>query len=470
MSFKTPSIAAEIQASSDQEIRNNFQLLQKLSKNFTSETEITLELDELIYENIMLNRNSNQPLVSSSSSNLPMAQPKKARSPKANGSSTNIELEEIKKGLLSIFQDLSDGNSGSSRGGSVNAQSITGKIGIDQLDDDLKKRLSSVSIIQYQLPNQPLSPKTAQSSIPAFQKIVDDVILGQNVFLVGGAGTGKTTLAQNVAGALGREYITINCSQWTAPTEIIGGQTLDGYQEGKLIEAWKEGYMLILDELPKIDPNTAGLFNDALAKTKLPNSLVFNSRKEKFEKHPNFCVIATGNIYPNTESMAYGANNKQDLSLLDRFAGSVYTIEKNVELEKSVVGSVTLWAWCNELRDTIESLKYESQISLRFMMTCRDTLLLEFSRMASVNSNISPNEGKTLKDCFESFIDINFTEVQQKTVRDRMRQTIFILNDFEYRKGSIKQDLVNQLVKSGYLASNNGLSGLGSVTRRYLME
>lgn len=354
-----------------------------------------------------------------------------------------------------------------------------GPVKFDDLDDDLKRKISTQpQLVQYQAPNQDPGPVLAKSNIPAFQKIVDDIILGQNVFLVGGAGTGKTTLAQNAAVALGREYMTINCSQWTAPTEIIGGQTLDGYQEGKLIEAWKNGYLLILDELPKIDPNTAGLFNDALAKSKIPGALIFNSRKEKFERHPNFAVIATGNVWPIAESVAYGANNKQDLSLLDRFAGCVYTIEKNPELEQQVVGSMILWVWCAELRRIIEDLRYEAQISMRFMMTCRDTLLLELQRL-SEGGVLSADKGKTLEDCFTSYLTSNFTEVQRKTIKDRFgteKQTMSaakysVIEEKQYRSSSWHRTLVQQLTASGYLQNGSEIAGLGSIRdtgfRRY---
>jgi cobaltochelatase CobS len=266
--------------------------------------------------------------------------------------------------------------------------------------------------------------------------------------------------------------MTINCSQWTAPTEILGGQTLDGYQEGKLIEAWRQGLVLILDELPKIDPNTAGLFNEALAKSKIPDAVIFNSRKERFTKHPNFAVVATGNIWPNTESMAYGANNKQDLSLLDRFAGSVYFIEKNVELEQKVVGSKLLWSWCDELRRLIQDLRYEGALSMRFMMTCRDTLLLELQRIGK--SGIRADEGKTLADCFESYLSANFTEVQQKTIRDQfgsgsgVRHSYQVIADKAYRNELHRKVLVREFVAAGYLALGKGLEGLEIVNRGYL--
>lgn len=443
--------------SSSENVAKSYDMAKRLSKNFTTDNDTAIKMDAAVYESLVLDGKVKEQTTSSASQNLtPMM-----RTPNTTKPPGSDKLTSSVKPLLA-----------------KKASGRLSKVGFDDLDSDLKKKLSEVQVIQYHVPNQPLGPKVAKSNIPAFQKIVDDVILGQNVYLVGGAGTGKTTLAQNVSAALGREYMTINCSQWTAPTEIIGGQTLDGYQEGKLIEAWKNGYILILDELPKIDPNTAGLFNDALAKSKIPNSLIFNSRKEKFAKHPNFAVIATGNIWPNTESLAYGANNKQDLSLLDRFAGSVYSIEKNTELEIHVVGSHRLWNWCSELRRLIEELKYEAQISLRFMMTCRDTLLLEFQRLKGGQSGITADEGKTLKDCFMSFIESNFTEVQRKTIMDKfgtagsstgVREPFRLFTDLAYRQEPFYSILCDDFKKSGYL-SDKGLSGLGNLDtglRRY---
>jgi MoxR-like ATPase len=258
--------------------------------------------------------------------------------------------------------------------------------------------------------------------------------MGNNVFLIGGAGTGKTYLAELLVAklALGRQHITINCSQWTSPTEIIGGQTMDGYVEGKLIEAWEKGYILVLDELPKIDPNTAGLFNDALAKTKIVNAVVFNSRKESFVKHPDFGCIATGNIYPDKESMMYGANNKQDLSLLDRFSGSVYFIEKNPSIEKEILQNNMLWSVCDKIRSVIEELKYEAQLSLRFMQNARDTFNLEMQRQAKASKNsINADDGKTFKSAVDSYLS-TFTDVQRKNIKEKINYKD-IFTQYDYR-------------------------------------
>ena len=74
---------------------------------------------------------------------------------------------------------------------------------------------------------------------------------------------------------------------------MVGGQTIDGYQKGKLEIAWSNvdengndfnGAVLCLDEMPKLDPNTAGLLNSALAKVKLPNATIRNGRGQSISK------------------------------------------------------------------------------------------------------------------------------------------------------------------------------------------
>lgn len=118
-----------------------------------------------------------------------------------------------------------------------------------------------------------------------FDVILSDFEAGNNVYLYGGAGTGKTYIVGEIADSINYKLITINCNQFTSPLDILGGQTIEGYQEGRLTEAWGNlfmpeinpktgqpysGALLLLDELPKIDPNTAGLLNDGLSKIKDP--------------------------------------------------------------------------------------------------------------------------------------------------------------------------------------------------------
>ena len=357
--------------SGDVDIKKQFEMIRKLSKDFTVQNKVALEMDNMLMQFKQLDDVPEQNTTSVKAPVKPMSV-----KPKKVGLKESFEelFEILKENAIQPGQTISKEQLKQSLHETLKEV----KIRYGDLDADVQKRFSSLPVtLSYELPDRTL-PSFNKPPIGDFQQMVDDVMLGNNVLLVGGAGTGKTFTAENLIAkaALGREHITINCSQWTSPTEIIGGQTMDGYTEGKLIEAWKNGWVLILDELPKIDPNTAGLFNDALSKTKLSKATIFNARKESFEKHKDFACIATGNIYPDKESMSYGANNKQDLSLLDRFSGSVYFIEKNPAIEKQIIQNEMIWSICDWMRSAIEELKYEAQLSLRFMQTARDAFNL----------------------------------------------------------------------------------------------
>jgi hypothetical protein len=210
------------------------------------------------------------------------------------------------------------------------------KVKLDELDKSILEEIKKNQTVILQIPafGKQIQISSAVARIPNFFEIIDDVLAGNNVYLIGEAGGGKTYTAEQVSQTLRREYVTLNCSQYTSPLEILGGQSIDGFKEGKLIDCWKNGKVLILDEMPKLDANTAGLFNDALAKSSKtrPNEKAkinsANPEEPPIQRASDFAVIATGNIYPNEPpAPQYRGNNQQDLSLLDRFSGSVYYTE-----------------------------------------------------------------------------------------------------------------------------------------------
>jgi len=235
----------------------------------------------------------------------------------------------------------------------INEEVAKRKITLEDLSASLLKQLNSsrtVSLTANKLFGVSLSKNVKAKTLerPLVQMVLSDLMARNNVYLYGGAGTGKTYLAEEIADMLGWEKITLNCNQFTSPLDILGGQTIDGYQEGKLSMAWRNqiintdgtkrelaGAVLILDELPKIDPNTAGILNEALAKVKdfkidlaTKNEIAPTIRNGKNEvlSLKNMFVIATGNVPLNTIDPDYEANFKQDLSLQDRFVGSTYKV------------------------------------------------------------------------------------------------------------------------------------------------
>jgi len=272
----------------------------------------------------------------------------------------------------------------------VREQIETEKISLDNLDSVVRQMIEDKPVkLQLTITTpagtvQKTVIVSAEIKRPLMQKVLSDVLARNNVYLYGGAGTGKTFSAQVIADTLGWELIEISCNQFTSPLELIGGQTIDGYQEGKVIKAYgnKKGAVLLLDELPKIDPNTAGILNQALARVAefkpdgTPKSIE-NGRGQKIERG-NVFIMATGNALLNTKDPEYEANFKQDLSLQDRFVGSTYEVFVDVGFEWEHILNKK-WAfiaiYLNNLRNLIfkEGFQAKAFVSVRIMQSVQKT-------------------------------------------------------------------------------------------------
>jgi cobaltochelatase CobS len=227
--------------------------------------------------------------------------------------------------------------------------------------------------------------------------------------------------------------IAINCNQFTSPIDIIGGQTIEGYQEGKLTMAWSneiidedgtmrkvDGCVLLLDELPKIDPNTAGLMNEALAKVKdFKYDEVTNTLKAPYIRNGrsikkylgNLFIMATGNVPLNTIDPDYEANFKQDLSLQDRFIGSTYKVfvDYDYEFNSIMKGYAFIWIFATKMREAIIRLNATGQafVSIRLMMNLKATYQVYREAMLSKKKGQQLIEDpKDLMEALESFMEL----------------------------------------------------------------
>jgi MoxR-like ATPase len=329
------------------------------------------------------------------------------------------------------------------------------KINLNDLSDSLKQIIQSqrkLEVVVRQVTGKTTSTKASSAILerPLTQMLLSDLDAKNNSYLYGGAGTGKTFMAEFIAKLMGWKAITLNCNQYTSPLDIIGGQTIEGYQEGKLTQAWNnreqlaggtfrdiEGAVLILDELPKLDPNTAGILNDALAKVKqwtphptdvdangnpvmIPPTIT-NGRNEVLPMK-NFYCIATGNTKLNTVDPDYEANFKQDLSLQDRFIGSTYRVFVDYEYEFNNImrGYAFIWLFCTRLRQAIEELKVTGQafVSIRIMENLRSTFQIYMDVTTSKKKGVL-NKPKSIIDAMDTFFLLF-----KKSTRERLLQMV----------------------------------------------
>ena len=386
--------------------------------------------------------------------------------------------DEVAQKMLKLQQILG-GSAGGAMVGAVDEdqvkeivrETITDeKISEADLDSSLQTKINNqpvqvqITAIQGAVKKQSTATLNASSQRPLVQKILSDVEARNNVYLYGGAGTGKTFMAQTIAEILDWELIEISCNQFTSPLELIGGQTIDGYQQGKAIRAWgninedgtpmaKKGCVLLLDELPKLDPNTAGILNALLSRVAEFNKgqakEIQDGRGQKIRRG-NLFVMATGNTLLNESNAEYEANFKQDLSLQDRFAGSTYEVFVDVAFEWTNILNkkwAFIYIYLNKLRRAIfeEGFQAKAFVSVRIMQSAQKTYQVfraitdapagkaQFNVTSDPDTSFTPAFGsdgyynalatldqskvKTLEDTMNEFFNL-FTEDQVSKLKE----------------------------------------------------
>tara|TARA_R110002126_G_scaffold278375_1_gene424910 strand:+ start:2068 stop:3411 length:1344 start_codon:yes stop_codon:yes gene_type:complete len=340
----------------------------------------------------------------------------------------------------------------------------TDKITLSDLDDTVKSLFkaqpTTITLNIKQGASTRVVKKTLSDveSRPLVQKLLSDVLARNNSYLYGGAGTGKTFMANTLKKILDWDLVVINCNQFTSALELIGGQTIDGYQEGKVIRAYGnlnpdgspmgKGCILLLDELPKIDPNTAGILNSALASVGEfqdgEASTIQNAKGDVIQRGDCF-IMATGNSLLNTKDAEYEANFKQDLSLQDRFAGSTYEVFVNEQFEWNGILNqqwAFIFIYLTKLRKLIkdEGFTAKAFVSIRLMQSLQKTYnvyrqvidakgkVKNFSQMADISFTPLINDGalgvvnstsvKTVDDSMDEFFSL-FSKEQSDILKEK---------------------------------------------------
>lgn len=213
--------------------------------------------------------------------------------------------------------------------GSVNADDVKNIVSpiMDGFRHEVTELVKSVKPIVNTIVIKDRPAKTLQGIQHfVFPKVLGAVSQGVNLWLVGPAGTGKSTIGEQVAEALSLPFSAVNCTSTMTETALKGYNDANGnYVATEFRRIFEGGGVFVFDEVDNANPNVLGALNSALAN----GFMAFADRR--VQKHSDFVAIATGNTFGAGATMEYVGRNPIDGATIDRFAQLEVPIDEKVE-------------------------------------------------------------------------------------------------------------------------------------------
>jgi hypothetical protein len=234
---------------------------------------------------------------------------------------------------------------------------------------DLSEQVRNTSPTQLVINGVSLKPTTGVVH-RKYAKVAAAMSLRDNVYLVGPAGTGKTTLPEQIAEAMGFRFVAMSCGVTDAKHDYAGYNDGNGrYNPTIFRDYWQNGGVVLLDEFDNCSPELPIVLNAALA-----NGYFTFPDGERVRKHADTIVCVAANTYGTGATAQYVGRSPIDAATLDRF--SFIEIELDEAVEDAMVASVACDAslakqWVQVVRAARKNVEKHG---LRVMVTPRATV------------------------------------------------------------------------------------------------
>lgn len=215
-----------------------------------------------------------------------------------------------------------------------------------------------------------------------FQRIVAKVSRGNNVYLFGPAGSGKSHTAEQVAEALGLDFYGQTTIQFAH--DVRGyGDAGGNYQDTPFYKAFAFGGLYFQDEYDRSNAEAAIVLNSALANGWYDFPIV-----GRVEAHPNFRFIAAGNTLMTGADEEYVTGQEIDASSRDRFA-YFFEIDYSHEVELHIAhGNESIVSFVEDVRQAIKQTGIKHVVSYRATAAMIDEVENENDMVACCDESV----------------------------------------------------------------------------------
>lgn len=159
-----------------------------------------------------------------------------------------------------------------------------------------------------------------------FPALLAAVAARRNVWLVGPAGSGKTSAAHAVAESLGLRFYAKSVGPQTSESSLLGYHDANGkVVRTQLRDAYENGGVFLLDEVDAANPAVLVVINQLLANghASFPDAVI--------AKHPDFVLVAGANTIGQGADRQYVGRQQIDAATLDRFCLLEWAYDPRIE-------------------------------------------------------------------------------------------------------------------------------------------
>lgn len=208
----------------------------------------------------------------------------------------------------------------------------------------------------------------------AFEQVLWHLTVGDNVMLVGPKGCGKTTLCEQLAKALKRDWNFLSMSGGTTETKLYGKSTPNitngklEYHRPEFVRLYEEGGLFLIDEVDAGDPNVLLSLNNPLENKWM---CVERAKNPKIKMHTKFICISAANTWGHGADRQYVSRNQLDSAFVERWVQIDMDYDKNLELklcEKLCPGKTAWVELLHRYRAAVRLNRLEREISTRWIV------------------------------------------------------------------------------------------------------